>query len=255
MTSDANMKSDQSIEIKEQINLITKIKNTIYSVCQEIKYGYKRDPAARNYLEFILLYPGFHAVMLHRIAHFLWLNNFLFIARLISFLARFWTGCDIHPGAVIGERFFIDHGMGVVIGETTIIGNDVTLYQNVTLGGTSTKKGKRHPTVCNNVVVGAGAIVLGPLIIGEGSRIGAGSVVIKDVNAHSTVVGIPGRVVRQRGEKIPQVLDHASLPDPVANSCSQLDEKTKKLEEEIKLLKKLLIEKHILESSDLELIN
>ncbi|ORX82827.1 serine O-acetyltransferase [Anaeromyces robustus] len=232
-------------------NFIVVLHNVIKDIIDDIKYGCKRDPAARNYLEFILLYPGFHAIILHRIAHLLWIHHLLFIARMISFFSRFWTGCDIHPGAVIGKRFFIDHGMGVVIGETTYIGDDVTLYQGVTLGGTSTQKGKRHPTVEDGVVIGAGAIVLGPLNIGTGSRIGAGSVVIKDVIPHSTVVGIPGKVVRQRGVKVQKILDHASLPDPFTRSHKIYEYKIEKLEKEVEILKSLLIENKIICKNEL----
>ncbi|OUM59195.1 hypothetical protein PIROE2DRAFT_47287 [Piromyces sp. E2] len=231
---------------RKEKNFFVTFHNVIKDIIDDIKYGCERDPAARNYLEFVLLYPGFHAIILHRIAHLLWIHNFLFTARIISFLSRFWTGCDIHPGAVIGKRFFIDHGMGVVIGETTYIGNDVTLYQGVTLGGTSTKKGKRHPTVYDGVVVGAGAIVLGPLNIGTGSRIGAGSVVIKDVIPHSTVVGIPGKVVKQRGVKVEKVLDHACLPDPFDNTHKIYEYKIEKLEKEVEMLKNLLIQNKVL---------
>jgi len=232
-------------------NFFKTFQNVMKDIADDVSYGCKRDPAARNALEFVLLYPGFHAVILHRIAHLLWIHNFLFIARMISFFSRFLTGCDIHPGAVIGKRFFIDHGMGVVIGETTYIGDDVTLYQGVTLGGTSTQKGKRHPTVGNGVVVGAGAIVLGPLNIGDGSRIGAGSVVIKDVNPHSTVVGIPGKVVRQRGVKVQKVLDHASLPDPLGRCHEIYEYKIEKLEKEIEMLKSLLINNNVLHNEEI----
>ncbi|ORX55987.1 serine O-acetyltransferase [Piromyces finnis] len=225
-------------------------RDVIKDIIDDVKYGYERDPAARSYFEIILLYPGFHAILLQRFAHLLWTHNFLLIARIISFISRLWTGCDIHPGAVIGKRFFIDHGMGVVIGETTYIGDDVTLYQGVTLGGTSSKKGKRHPTVNDGVVIGAGAIVLGPLNIGTGSRIGAGSVVIKDVIPHSTVVGIPGKVVRQRGVKVEKILDHASLPDPFSNCHKIYEYKIEKLEKEIEMLKKLLIQNNILCSEE-----
>lgn len=235
----------------EKKNFFVTFHNVIKEIIDDVKYGCERDPAARNYLEFVLLYPGFHAIILHRIAHLLWIHNFLFIARIISFFSRFWTGCDIHPGAVIGKRFFIDHGMGVVIGETTYIGDDVTLYQGVTLGGTSTQKGKRHPTVGNGVVVGAGAIVLGPLNIGNGSRIGAGSVVIKDVIPHSTVVGIPGKVVRQRGVKVQKILDHASLPDPFGRSHRIYEFKIEKLEKEVEMLKCLLVNNNILPNEEI----
>lgn len=254
----------KTMESKKE-NIYLKIKSGIKSVKEEIEYAFNRDPAALSYLEFIFLYPGFQAILIHRIAHFLWIRGWLYTARVISFLSRFWTGCDIHPGAVIGKHFFIDHGMGVVIGETVEIGDDVTLYQGVTLGGTSSKKGKRHPTVGNGVVVGAGAIVLGPITLGNNSRVGAGSVVIKEVKPYSTVVGIPGRVVRERGIKInetstkenvkektnqnilSQVLDHASLPDPMAKRYIELEQKTTMLEEELASLKTLVskyIEKH-----------
>lgn len=242
---------EKKVNDNNKANFFVVLHNVIHDIIDDIKYGFKRDPAARNYLEFVLLYPGFHAIILHRIAHLLWCHNFLFTARFISFLSRFWTGCDIHPGAVIGKRIFIDHGMGVVIGETTNIGDDVTLYQGVTLGGTSTKKGKRHPTVEDGVVIGAGAIVLGPLNIGTGSRIGAGSVVIKDVIPHSTVVGIPGKVVRQRGVKVQKVLDHASLPDPFTRSHKIYEYKIEKLEKEVEILKSLLINNKILCKNEL----
>jgi len=227
------------------------IRSMISEIIDDIKHGCERDPAARNYLEFVLLYPGFHAIILHRIAHLLWIHNFLFTARIISFFSRFWTGCDIHPGAVIGKRFFIDHGMGVVIGETTYIGDDVTLYQGVTLGGTSTQKGKRHPTVEDGVVIGAGAIVLGPLNIGSHSRIGAGSVVIKDVVPHATVVGIPGKVVRQKGQRVEKVLDHACLPDPLGRSHMVYEYKIEKLEKEVEILKSLLVNNDVLPGEEL----
>jgi len=238
--------SSEKLYPEKKRSFIEIIQNVIQDIKDDIKYGCERDPAARNALEFVLLYPGFHAVILHRIAHLLWVQNFLFTARIISFLSRFWTGCDIHPGANIGKRFFIDHGMGVVIGETADIGDDVTLYQGVTLGGTSTKKGKRHPTVHDGVVIGAGAIVLGPLSIGSNSRIGAGSVVIKDVVPHATVVGIPGKVVRQKGQRVEKVLDHACLPDPLGRSHLVYEYKIEKLEKEVEILKNLLINNNVL---------
>jgi len=159
---------------------------------------FERDPAARNTFEIITAYPGLHAVMFHRLSHWLWNHGLKWLARMLSNLGRFLTGIEIHPGAVIGRRFFIDHGMGVVIGETAVIGDDCTLYHGVTLGGTSWKKGKRHPTLANNVVVGAGAKVLGPLEIGEGARIGSNAVVLKDVPAGATVVGVPGKLITQQ---------------------------------------------------------
>lgn len=176
---------------------------------------FERDPAARNIWE-VLLYPGLHAIFWHRISHFLFQHKFKFLARLISQFARFLTGIEIHPGAKIGKGFFIDHGMEVVIGETTEIGNNATLYQGVTLGGTGKEKGKRHPTLGNNVTVAAGAKILGNIKIGDNSVIGAGSVVIKDVPPDSTVVGVPGRIVKHKGRRITLInLDHGDLPDPI----------------------------------------
>lgn len=164
---------------------------------EDIRSVFHRDPAARNSLEVILNYPGLHAVILHRLAHSLWQRDFKLLARLISTFSRWLTGIEIHPGATIGRRFFIDHGMGVVIGETAEIGDDVTLYHGVTLGGTTWNKGKRHPTIGNNVVVGAGAKVLGPITLAEGSRVGSNAVVTKDVPEGATAVGIPGRIIKR----------------------------------------------------------
>jgi serine O-acetyltransferase len=193
---------------------------------------FKRDPAARSSLEVFLAYPGFHAIILHRIAH--WLHSSLglrLLARIISHVNRWVTGIEIHPGAEIGAGFFIDHGMGVVIGETSVIGRDVTLFQGVTLGGTGKARTKRHPTLEDNVVVGAGAKILGDITIGEGARVGAGSVVVQSVPDNATVVGIPGRVVKREGEKIPSVsLEHSDLPDPVIESVHTLQERLEALE-------------------------
>lgn len=189
---------------------------------------FERDPAARSKLEIILCYAGLHALIFHRIAHVLWKHHLKLIARIISHFARWVTGIEIHPGATIGERFFIDHGMGVVVGETTEIGNDVTLYQGVTLGGTTWNKGKRHPTLEDRVVVGAGAIVLGAIRIGHDSRIGSSSVVIHDVPPLSTVVGIPGKVVHRRepivkeGDEHHYDLQHGTLPDPFGDAIEGL---------------------------------
>ncbi|MEW6145007.1 MAG: serine O-acetyltransferase [Thermodesulfobacteriota bacterium] len=201
---------------------------------------FDRDPAARNSLEVIVAYPGFQAIVSHRIAHRLWKKNFKFAARVMSQLSRFFTGIEIHPGAEIGKGFFIDHGMGVVIGETSEIGENVTIYHGVTLGGTSFTKGKRHPTVGNNVTVGAGAKILGPLSIGDNSKVGANSVVIRDVPANSTVVGIPGSVVP--GEVFPYYsgLEHNKLPDPVESLTErvrQLQDRIAFLEEELEKAK------------------
>ncbi|MGI6096601.1 MAG: serine O-acetyltransferase [Dethiobacteria bacterium] len=190
---------------------------------RDIEAVFERDPAAKNKLEVILCYPGLHAIILHRLAHFLYKKGLVLIPRLISQFSRFLTGIEIHPGAQIGEGLFIDHGMGVVIGETTEIGDNVTLYQGVTLGGTGKEKGKRHPTVGNNVVIGSGAKVLGPIEIGDYAKIGAGSVVLRSVPAGSTVVGIPGRVVLYRGKRVNSVdLNHTDLPDPVAEMFKKL---------------------------------
>ncbi len=164
---------------------------------EDIQCVFERDPAARTSFEILTTYPGVHAIVFHRMSHAIWNRGFKWLARMLSHLARWLTGIEIHPGARIGRRFFIDHGMGVVIGETAIIGDDCTLYHGVTLGGTSWEKGKRHPTLANNVVVGAGAKVLGPIEIGEGARIGSNAVVVKDVPAGGTVVGVPGRLINQ----------------------------------------------------------
>ncbi len=208
---------------------------------EDIETVFERDPAARSVIEVILCYPGLHAIWLHRIAHWLWNHNLKLLARLISHFSRWLTGIEIHPGAKIGRRFFIDHGMGVVIGETAEIGDDVTIYHQVTLGGTSTKKGKRHPTVGNNVVIGAGAKILGPVKIGDNCKIGANSVVIKDVPPNSTVVGIPGKVVKREGIKPTKVdLEHGKLPDPVMESLRQMLDIIHDLELEVKLLRKEL---------------
>lgn len=200
---------------------------------EDVRSVFARDPAARGRLEILLAYPGLHAIWFHRLSHWLWNHRLRLLARLLSNLARWLTGIEIHPGACIGRRFFIDHGMGVVIGETAEIGDDCTLYHGVTLGGTSWRHGKRHPTLGNNVVVGAGAKVLGPIQVGDGARVGSNAVVLKDVPEGATVVGIPGRVVgRAPAEPAP---DHARLaerlgfdaygvardmPDPVAHAVN-----------------------------------
>ena len=197
---------------------------------QDIRAAQKRDPAAKSLLEVILLYQGLHALIYFRIAHALYKIHLFFLARLLSQCARFLTGIEIHPGARIGKRFFIDHGMGVVIGETAIIGDDVLLYQGATLGGTGIVKGKRHPTIGNNVVIGAGAKVLGNITIGDNSYIGANAVVIKDVPPNSTVVGVPGRITRQDGKKIDINLDHVHILDPITQAIEELQERIDKLE-------------------------
>ncbi|MGF2614126.1 serine O-acetyltransferase [Rossellomorea vietnamensis] len=189
---------------------------------EDIQTVFDQDPAARNSLEVILTYSGLHAIWAHRLAHAFYRRKFYFLARVISQSSRFFTGVEIHPGAVIGRRFFIDHGMGVVIGETCEIGDNVTIFQGVTLGGTGKEKGKRHPTIRDNALVATGAKVLGSIIVGENSKIGAGSVVLKDVPANSTVVGIPGKVVIKDGVKVKD-FNHTDLPDPVADRCTDLE--------------------------------
>ena len=201
---------------------------------EDIACVFERDPAARNKLEVMTTYPGVYAILFHRIANRLWRRDWRYFPRLLSFMSRVWTNIDIHPGATIGRRFFIDHGAGVVIGETAEVGDDVTLYHGVTLGGTSWNKGKRHPTLCNGVMVGAGAKILGPVTIGEQARVGANSVVVEDVPAQRTVVGIPGKVVRikEAGKVNPYGidLDHHLIPDPVGRAISCLIDRINALE-------------------------
>lgn len=207
------------------------------TIKEDVDVVFEQDPAARNYLEVILTYSGLHAVWAHRLAHFFFKKKLFFIARVISQISRFFTGIEIHPGAVIGRRFFIDHGMGVVIGETCVIGDNVTLFQGVTLGGTGKENGKRHPTPEDNVLVATGAKVLGSITIGDSSKVGAGSVVLKDVPPHSTVVGIPGKVVIQDGVRVKKDLNHQDLPDPVADICNSMEMKIAELRREVELLK------------------
>lgn len=203
------------------------------TIREQIDTILQQDPAAKSKLEVVLCYPGFHAVLFHRIAHRLYLHQLTLIARITAQFSRFVTGVDIHPGARIGRRFFIDHGMGVVIGETAEIGDDVVLYQNVTLGGTGKEGGKRHPTLGNHVVVGTGAKVLGNIRIGNYVKIGAGSVVVKPVPDFSTVVGIPGRIVRSR---VDDNLEHGRLPDPEGQLIEDLSRRIEQLETQVKLL-------------------
>jgi len=206
---------------------------------EDISTVFARDPAARSLLEVILFYPGLHALWLHRLAHFLWRHKLHLLGRFISHTNRFLTGVEIHPGAKIGRRFFLDHGMGVVIGETAEIGDDVLMYQGVVLGGTSLEKRKRHPTIEKNVVIGAAAILLGPITVGERARIGANSVVVKSVPPGTTVVGVPGRVVEE--ERPPAVdLEHGKLPDPIEEVIKQVLERQGKLEERLRGLEALL---------------
>jgi serine O-acetyltransferase len=200
---------------------------------EDIEVVFDQDPAARSYLEVILTYAGLHAIWSHRMAHALFKKNFFFLARSISQISRFFTGIEIHPGATIGRRFFIDHGMGIVIGETCEIGDNVSVFQGVTLGGTGKEKGKRHPTIKDNVLIATGAKVLGSITVGENSKIGAGSVVLKEVPPNSTVVGIPGKVVIQDGIKINKDLNHCDLPDPIADRFKELDSELRALREKL----------------------
>jgi len=201
---------------------------------EDIRCVFDRDPAARTTWEVLTTYPGVHAILVHRIAYRLWGRRWRYSARFLAFVARMFTNVDIHPGARIGRRFFIDHGAGVVIGETAVVGDDVTLYHGVTLGGTSWNKGRRHPSLGNGVLVGAGAKVLGPITLGEGVRVGANSVVVNDVPAERTVVGIPGRVVRTRKRRPDNLygidLDHHLVPDPVGKAIGCLIDRIAQLE-------------------------
>jgi len=202
---------------------------------KEVKACFERDPAAVNFVEVLLTYSGLHAIILHRIARKLFKIRIPFLARLISQMGRFLTGIEIHPGATIGNGLFIDHGMGVVIGETSIVGNNVTMFQGVTLGGTGKERGKRHPTIGNNVVLGAGAKILGNITVGDNVQIGANAVVIKDIPANSTVVGVPGRIARKEGRRCPGInLEHTKLPDPLANALNKLQHEIDHIEGKLK---------------------
>jgi len=202
---------------------------------EDLQTVFQKDPAARTWWEVVTCYPGLHAIWMYRFAHALWRRRFYWLARWISHLARFLTGIEIHPGATIGRRFFIDHGMGIVIGETAEVGDDVLMYKGAVLGGVSLNKGKRHPTIGTGVVLGSNAVVLGPITVGDNARIGSGAVVVKAVPADSTAVGVPARVVR--GPHItPQpdlILQHGQLPDPIAEVCRALDQRVRELEEQV----------------------
>ena len=202
---------------------------------EEIRAALERDPAATGVLIVILTYPGLHALFYHRVARALYLWKVPFLPRFVSQFGRWLTGIEIHAGATIGKGLFIDHGMGVVIGETTVIGHNVTLFQGVTLGGTGKQKGKRHPTLGDNVVIGAGACVLGDIRIGDNVSVGANAVVVRDVPSHSTVVEVPGRITSREGKKVPGInLDHSSLPDPMMQALSKLQHEIDKIERELK---------------------
>lgn len=209
------------------------LNRAIFHIKDDIKTIYEKDPAANNILEVIFCYPGLHALLAHRLSHKLYTWKIPFIPRFISFIMRILTGIEIHPGAVIGERFFIDHGEGVVIGETTVIGNDVLIYQQVTLGGTGKDKGKRHPTLMDGVIVGAGAKVLGNITLGKHVRVGAGSVVVEDVPDFATVVGIPGRIVKQKYYDENGTLMHNRIPDPVKCKIQRMTYEIKEIQEKL----------------------
>lgn len=206
---------------------------------EDINSVFDRDPAARNFFEVLFCYPGLHAIWLHRIAHWFWRHELFFLGRFTSQISRFITGIEIHPGARIGRKFFIDHGMGVVIGETAEIGDNVTMYHGVTLGGVTWDKVKRHPTIGDNVVIGSGAKVLGPFTVGENSKIGSNSVVVKEVPPNSSVVGIPGRVVMTEGQQpVKPDLQHGNMPDPEAKAISCLFDQIRDLDKKYQALLK-----------------
>lgn len=228
-----NLNINDIINKAKKAQVVKKAVSAYYSMCASLDSIRDRDPAAKNRLEVLALYPGIHAVMAYRITHFLHINGFKTTARAISQLSRAATGIEIHPGAKIGKRLFIDHGMGVVIGETTVIGDDCTLYQGVTLGGTGKDTGKRHPTLGNNVMVGAGAKVLGPLTIGNNVKIASNAVVLDDIPDNSTAVGVPARVVRRAGERVSYDLDQVHIMDPLSQEICKLNFRIDRLQKEL----------------------
>lgn len=220
------------------MSILSKWRNCKRNTQADIQAVFDRDPAARTTIEIILTYSGIHALWSHRIAHFLYRHKAFLLARIISQVSRFFTGIEIHPGASIGKGVFIDHGMGVVIGETCEIGDYVTIFQGVTLGGTGKEKGKRHPTLEDHVMVSSGAKILGSIRVGRCAKIGAGSVVLKDVPANSTVVGVPGRVVVQDGVRVQADMDHVNIPDPVAEMLRAIQKEVDELRKEVEGLKR-----------------
>lgn len=233
--SDCLLHLDFNLSIKNTDSVITEIEQILKFFISDVTEAFSKDPAADNMIEVLTSYPGIQAVLLHRVAHFFWKIGLPFVPRYISNLSRQITGIDIHPGASIGKNFFIDHGTGVVIGETAVIGNNVTLYQGVSLGGVSLKKKKRHPTLGNNIEVGAGAKILGPINIGNNVKIGANSVVTKNIPDNSIVVGVPGRIIKGDSDVIEQIsaLSHGILPDPVLKLITNLEMKISNLEKRL----------------------
>jgi serine O-acetyltransferase len=228
---DCTLKLDFQIEELHYDAMKQNLKRILDFFISDVNAAFNKDPAARTLIEVLTSYPGIKAVLLYRIAHFFWKLGVPYIPRYISDIARELTAIDIHPGAEIGSEFFIDHGAGVVIGETSEIGNNVTMYAGVVLGGTKLEQTKRHPTVGNNVVIGTGAKILGPVTIGDNVRVGANSVVVNDVPPHCVVVGVPAKIVSKKGEKIEKVdLRHGDLPDPISIAISRLDKRIKELE-------------------------
>ena len=235
-------KKKQSFDVTSLLEkakkLISDARDAAELVRSDIESIRRRDPAAKSNIEVLALYSGMHAVLAYRVAHKLYVTNHFLSARAISQVARWITGIEIHPGAKIGRGLFIDHGMGVVIGETTVIGDDCTIYQGVTLGGTGKDTGKRHPTLGNNIMIGAGAKVLGPLSIGDYSKVAAGAVVLSSIPEHSTAVGVTAKVVRQRGERVDEDVDQIHIPDPTSRQICELDVKLSRLQRELEELKK-----------------
>ncbi len=233
--SDCLLHLDFNLSIENTDSVIMEIEQILKYFISDVTEAFNKDPAADNMIEVLTSYPGIQAVLLHRVSHFFWKIGLPFVPRYISNLSRQITGIDIHPGATIGKNFFIDHGTGVVIGETAIIGDNVTLYQGVTLGGTSLEKKKRHPTLGNNIEVGAGAKILGPINIGNNVKIGANSVVTKDIPNNSIVVGVPGRIIKDGSDVVEQIsaLSHGILPDPVLKLITNLEMKITNLEKRL----------------------
>ncbi len=236
--SDLQMAGEPNVQTLEQRGRQTRLRRWWDLLREDIQTIYAKDPAARSLVEVLTCYPGLHACWLHRIAHGLWKRNHLTLARIVSHLNRFLTGIEIHPGARIGRRFFVDHGAGVVIGETAEIGDDVLMYTGAILGGTSSERTKRHPTIGNGVIIGSHAVILGNITVGDGAKVGSGSVVIEPVPPGATVVGVPGRVVRLNGRRIERQqldpLDHSRLPDPVVETLKCLVERVETLEKQVR---------------------